>query len=214
MEFWNIHRSTLLLPNLCQINQSTSSQLIFKILLLFSHLHVRLPSLCIPLIFLIKTYTFLLPCVLHSSQTFLSSPGRSFNSDLFKENKSKVKTSGDRSSVLISTACEDLERCFHSVISSKVCGRSPAEIVCLNPTGGMDVCLLWMLCCRVEVSASGWSLVQRSPTDCGASIWVWSWILDKEEAMVLVGPQRHVGGIVNPRQWGGLGPLGLFRHGK
>jgi len=24
-------------------------------------------------------------------------------------------------------------------------------------------------CCRVEVSASGWSLVQSSPTDCGVS---------------------------------------------
>jgi hypothetical protein len=32
----------------------------------------------------------------------------------------------------------------------------------------MDVCLLWVLCvCHVEVSATGWSLVQRSPTDCG-----------------------------------------------
>ena len=27
-----------------------------------------------------------------------------------------------------------------------VCGRSPAEIVGSNPTGGMDVCFLWMLC--------------------------------------------------------------------
>ena len=27
-----------------------------------------------------------------------------------------------------------------------VCGRSPAEIVGSNPAGGMDVCLLWMLC--------------------------------------------------------------------
>jgi hypothetical protein len=26
-----------------------------------------------------------------------------------------------------------------------------------------------VVCCQVEVSASGWSLVQRSPTDCGAS---------------------------------------------
>jgi len=26
-----------------------------------------------------------------------------------------------------------------------VCGRSPAEIVGSNPTGGMDVCLLWVL---------------------------------------------------------------------
>ena len=27
-----------------------------------------------------------------------------------------------------------------------VCGRSPAEIVGSNPTGSMEVCLLWMLC--------------------------------------------------------------------
>jgi hypothetical protein len=33
----------------------------------------------------------------------------------------------------------------------------------------MDVCLLWVLCCQVEVSATGWSLVQRSPTECGVS---------------------------------------------
>ena len=26
-----------------------------------------------------------------------------------------------------------------------VCGRSPAEILGSNPTGGMDVCLLWVL---------------------------------------------------------------------
>jgi hypothetical protein len=34
----------------------------------------------------------------------------------------------------------------------------------------VDVCLLWVfVCCQVEVSASGWSLVQRSPTNCGVS---------------------------------------------
>jgi hypothetical protein len=32
----------------------------------------------------------------------------------------------------------------------------------------VDVCLLWVFC-QVEVSASGWSLVQRSPTECGVS---------------------------------------------
>jgi hypothetical protein len=52
-----------------------------------------------------------------------------------------------------------------------VCSRSPAGIAGLNPAEGMDVCLLWVLCvCQVEVSATGWSLVQRSPTDCGASL--------------------------------------------
>jgi hypothetical protein len=30
-----------------------------------------------------------------------------------------------------------------------------------------------VVCCRVEVSATNWSLVQTSPTDCGASF-VWS----------------------------------------
>jgi hypothetical protein len=34
----------------------------------------------------------------------------------------------------------------------------------------MDFCLLWVLCvCQIEVSATGWSLVQRSPTDCVVS---------------------------------------------
>ena len=35
---------------------------------------------------------------------------------------------------------------------------------------GADACLLWVpLCCQVEVSASGRSLVQRSPTVCAVS---------------------------------------------
>jgi hypothetical protein len=36
----------------------------------------------------------------------------------------------------------------------------------------MDGCLLWMLCCQVQVSATSWSLLQRSPTDCVASLCV------------------------------------------
>ena len=36
-----------------------------------------------------------------------------------------------------------------------VYGRSPAEILGSNPTGGMDVCLLLcVVCCQVEVSAT------------------------------------------------------------
>jgi hypothetical protein len=50
-----------------------------------------------------------------------------------------------------------------------VCGRSIAGIVGSNPAGGMDVFLLSVLCCRVQVSASGWSLLQKSPTECGVS---------------------------------------------
>jgi hypothetical protein len=47
-----------------------------------------------------------------------------------------------------------------------VCGRALAGIVGSNLTGDMDVCLLF-LCCQVQVSVTGRSLVQRSPTDSG-----------------------------------------------
>jgi hypothetical protein len=54
----------------------------------------------------------------------------------------------------------------------RVYGRSLAGITVSNPAGGMDGCPLCCVCCQVEVSATGWSLVQRSPTDCGASLCV------------------------------------------
>jgi hypothetical protein len=36
----------------------------------------------------------------------------------------------------------------------------------------MGVCYECVVCSHVEVSATSWSLVQRSPTDCGASLYV------------------------------------------
>ena len=36
-----------------------------------------------------------------------------------------------------------------------VCGRSLNGIVGSNPTGGMDVCLVSVVCCLVEVYATG-----------------------------------------------------------
>jgi len=49
-----------------------------------------------------------------------------------------------------------------------------------------------VVCCQVEVSATSWSLVQRSPTDCGVSLYV----------------------IYRPREWGGYGPLGVLAPNK
>jgi hypothetical protein len=43
--------------------------------------------------------------------------------------------------------------------------------------------LISVVYCHVELSASGWSLVQRSPTEYSVSNWVWSWILDNEEVV-------------------------------
>jgi len=62
--------------------------------------------------------------------------------------------------------------CTHKL--ARPIGRSPAEIVGSNPTGSMDVRLIcvYVVSCQVEVSATGWSLVQRSPADCGVSLCV------------------------------------------
>jgi hypothetical protein len=46
--------------------------------------------------------------------------------------------------------------------------RSLVGIVGSNPAGSMDVYLLSVLCV-VRLSATGWSLVQRSHTECGVS---------------------------------------------
>jgi hypothetical protein len=49
-----------------------------------------------------------------------------------------------------------------------VCGRSIAGIVGSNSARGHgSVCLVSVVCCQVEVSATGRSLVQRSPTEYG-----------------------------------------------
>ena len=42
----------------------------------------------------------------------------------------------------------------------------------ISPGACMFVCCECCVCCQVEVSAMSWSLVQRSPTDCGASLCV------------------------------------------
>jgi hypothetical protein len=74
---------------------------------------------------------------------------------------------------------------------ARVYGRSLAGVAGSNPPGGMDVCLLWLLCCQVEVYAKGRSLVQRSPTDCGVTMCVWSRNLTNEAALARVGLLRQ-----------------------
>ena len=50
-----------------------------------------------------------------------------------------------------------------------VCGHSFAGIAGSNPAWGRGVRLLWLLCYQIEVSSSGRSPVQRSPTECDVS---------------------------------------------
>jgi len=51
------------------------------------------------------------------------------------------------------------------------CSNTPAGIIGSIPTKGIDVCLLWVLY-AVSYIGLGWSLVQRSPTECDASLCV------------------------------------------
>ena len=83
---------------------------------------------------------------------------------------------------------------------ASVCGRLFAGIAGSNPAVGIDVCLLAsVVCCQVEVCASGWSLVQRSRTDYCVSRF-------DREASVRRRPFRIRGGCA----MGGGG--GAYRH--
>ena len=70
--------------------------------------------------------------------------------------------------------------------TDRVIGRKPAPLS-LCPLCGFEsrwghgcLSLVSVVCCQVEVSATGRSLIQRSPTDW--CVWVWSWSLDSEKA--------------------------------
>ena len=71
--------------------------------------------------------------------------------------------------------------------------RSLPRIVCSNPTGGMDVYMLWVVCCQVEVSAMDWSLIQGSPTECGVSEWQWGLELGGPGLLGTVVPWKRKG---------------------
>ena len=53
-----------------------------------------------------------------------------------------------------------------------VCDRSLAGIAGSNPIDGECLCLLNVVCCQAEASATGWSLLQRIPAECDVSDYV------------------------------------------
>jgi hypothetical protein len=59
-----------------------------------------------------------------------------------------------------------------------VYGRLLVGIAGSNPTGGMEVCLLCVVRCQVEDTATGRSLVQGSTAECVCvcvCVWYWVW---------------------------------------
>ena len=59
------------------------------------------------------------------------------------------------------------------------------------PEAWMSLCCV--VCCQIEVSASSWSLFQRSPTTKCTRVWVWSWTLANAEILIDWGLLRHEG---------------------
>ena len=72
-----------------------------------------------------------------------------------------------------------------------VCDRSPAEIVGSNPTVGMDVCLLWVLCDVRERSLRRTDHSSRGILPAVVRRCVWSRHLVNEEVMPPVGLLRQ-----------------------
>jgi hypothetical protein len=81
----------------------------------------------------------------------------------------------------------DAEHCDRAVMRPLACWDFGFE----SRRGHGCWSLLSVVYCQVEVSASVWSITQRSPTDCGVSHWVWSWILDTVEALATPGLLRR-----------------------
>jgi hypothetical protein len=62
------------------------------------------------------------------------------------------------------------------------------------------------VCCQVEVSATGWSLVQRSPTECGVSK---KCVIVKRRKMRRPRPPRGCRAIEKKWQYMGVGVPGI-----
>ena len=75
--------------------------------------------------------------------------------------------------------------------NSKVYSPVPVTArIAIPPGTWMSV--VSVVCWQVQDCATGWSLIQRSPTECDVSSWVRLWILDNEGALVHCGLLRHL----------------------
>jgi hypothetical protein len=71
-----------------------------------------------------------------------------------------------------------------------VCGRSLAGIVSSNPTGGIDIRLLWVLCVVCWCLCVG-PITRPEESYRVWCVWVWSWIIDNDEALARWRLLRH-----------------------
>jgi hypothetical protein len=70
-------------------------------------------------------------------------------------------------------------------------GKTPDRQKKKSHLGHGCLSLVSVVCCQVEVSATSWSLVQRSPTECGVSKCVIMRPRRNEEAQALIRLSSH-----------------------
>jgi len=74
---------------------------------------------------------------------------------------------------------------------ASVCGRSPVLILGSNLAGGMDICLLWVLCVVRHRSLRRADHSSREVLPTAVLRCMWYRNLKNEEAMASVGSQRQ-----------------------
>jgi hypothetical protein len=72
-----------------------------------------------------------------------------------------------------------------------VCGLSPVELAVFNPTGGMDICLLWVLCVVWQKSLRWANHSSRGVLPTVVRRCVWSRSLGNEETLAHWGLLRQ-----------------------
>jgi hypothetical protein len=90
--------------------------------------------------------------------------------------------------------------CCHSqrrrgLRSGSAAARLMGLRVWIPPGARMSVCLSVVVCCQVDVSASDWTLVRRSSTECGVSDC-------NREALAVRRPRAGGGCCVVEKKWG------------
>jgi hypothetical protein len=81
-------------------------------------------------------------------------------------------------------------------------GKTPDRQKKKSHLGHGCLSLVSVVCCQVEVSATSWSLVQRSPTECGVSKNLIVKPRRKEEAQAHIGLSSH---RKKKKKWQGVG---------
>jgi hypothetical protein len=91
---------------------------------------------------------------------------------MMSENRPKhvQLTGNNKLTYIVASRCRS--QCPRGLRRRSAAARLLRSWVWIPPEKHRCLSVVSIVCCQVEVSANSWSLVQKSPTDCGASLCV------------------------------------------